>query len=105
MQNYAYLDDFYFVRSLFFFWWGGGEEQDSYAIRSFKRGIAAQNSGLFAWEIAPVQYLILLTVYRKVIAFDVVLHQFMIFYLQVEMSSGRGKPSIIVDKDEGLEKV
>lgn len=103
MQNYAYLDDFSFVRSLFFFW--GGGEQDSYAIRSFKRGIAAQNSGLFAWEIAPVQYLILLTVYRKVIAFDVVLHQFMIFYLQVEMSSGRGKPSIIVDKDEGLEKV
>ncbi|KAL9455536.1 hypothetical protein AB3S75_004872 [Citrus x aurantiifolia] len=51
------------------------DEQDSYAIRSFKRGIAAQNSGLFAWEIAPV-----------------------------EMSSGRGKPSIIVDKDEGLEK-
>ncbi|KAL9451995.1 hypothetical protein AB3S75_007902 [Citrus x aurantiifolia] len=51
------------------------DEQDSYAIGSFKRGIAAQNSGLFAWEIAPV-----------------------------EMSSGRGKPSIIVDKDEGLEK-
>lgn len=51
------------------------DEQDSYAIRSFKRGIAAQNSRLFAWEIAPV-----------------------------EMSSGRGKPSIIVDKDEGLEK-
>ncbi|KDO78589.1 hypothetical protein CISIN_1g015003mg [Citrus sinensis] len=51
------------------------DEQDSYAIRSFKRGIAAQNSGLFAWEIAPV-----------------------------EMSSGRGKPFIIVDKDEGLEK-
>lgn len=89
--------------SLFFFL--GGGKQDSYAIRSFKRGIAAQNSRLFAWEIAPVQYLILLTVYRKVIAFDVVLHQFMIFYLQVEMSSGRGKPSIIVDKDEGLEKV
>ncbi|GAY35426.1 hypothetical protein CUMW_016300 [Citrus unshiu] len=43
--------------------------------RDEQRGIAAQNSGLFAWEIAPV-----------------------------EMSSGRGKPSIIVDKDEGLEK-
>ncbi|KAJ4704115.1 Acetyl-CoA acetyltransferase [Melia azedarach] len=51
------------------------EEQDAYATRSFERGAAAQNSGHFAWEIAPV-----------------------------EVSSGRGKPSIIVDKDEGLEK-
>lgn len=51
------------------------DEQDSYAIESFERGTAAQNSGLLAWEIAPV-----------------------------EISSGRGKPSVIVDKDEGLEK-
>ncbi|XP_071922288.1 acetyl-CoA acetyltransferase 1 isoform X2 [Coffea arabica] len=29
------------------------EEQDSYAIRSFERGIAAQKSGAFTWEIAP----------------------------------------------------
>ncbi|KAH7572674.1 hypothetical protein JRO89_XS04G0288900 [Xanthoceras sorbifolium] len=52
------------------------EEQDSYAIRSFERGMSAQNSGHFAWEIAPV-----------------------------EVSVGRGKPSTVVDKDEGLEKV
>lgn len=51
------------------------EEQDSYAIQSYERGIAAQNSGLFAWEIVPV-----------------------------EVSGGRGKPSTIVDKDEGLGK-
>ncbi|KAJ6792771.1 acetyl-CoA acetyltransferase, cytosolic 1-like [Iris pallida] len=51
------------------------EEQDSYAIQSNERGIAAQNSGAFAWEITPV-----------------------------EVSSGRGKPPIIVDKDESLEK-
>ncbi|TXG69801.1 hypothetical protein EZV62_004736 [Acer yangbiense] len=51
------------------------EEQDSYAIRSFECGKSAQNSGHFAWEIAPV-----------------------------EVSSGRGKPSTVVDKDEGLEK-
>ncbi|KAL5769363.1 hypothetical protein ACOSP7_015905 [Xanthoceras sorbifolium] len=51
------------------------EEQDSYAIRSFERGMSAQNSGHFAWEIAPV-----------------------------EVSVGRGKPSTVVDKDEGLEK-
>ncbi|KAJ0018631.1 hypothetical protein Pint_09412 [Pistacia integerrima] len=51
------------------------EEQDSYAIKSFQCGMAAQNSGLFAWEIAPV-----------------------------EVSGGRGKASSIVDKDEGLEK-
>ena len=29
----------------------------------------------------------------------------MILYIQVEISGGRGKPSILVDKDEGLEKV
>ncbi|XXG72653.1 hypothetical protein AAC387_Pa07g1703 [Persea americana] len=51
------------------------EEQDSFAIQSFERGIAAQNSGAFAWEIAPV-----------------------------EVPGGRGKPSILVDKDESLEK-
>ncbi|KAB1221658.1 putative acetyl-CoA acetyltransferase, cytosolic 2 [Morella rubra] len=51
------------------------EEQDNYAIRSFERGILAQNGGLFSWEIVPV-----------------------------EISGGRGKPSIIVDKDEGLGK-
>ncbi|GLT65513.1 hypothetical protein SLA2020_379430 [Shorea laevis] len=51
------------------------EEQDSYAIRSFERGIAAQNNGLFSWEIVPVK-----------------------------VSGGRGKPSIAVDKDESLAK-
>ncbi|KAK0596483.1 hypothetical protein LWI29_016117 [Acer saccharum] len=48
---------------------------DSYAIRSFECGKSAQNSGHFAWEIAPV-----------------------------EVSGGRGKPYTVVDKDEGLEK-
>lgn len=42
---------------------------------------------------------------RKFLAFDEDLYQFMFFCTQVEVSSGRGKPSIIVDKDEGLEKV
>ncbi|KAF4349154.1 hypothetical protein CsatB_020214 [Cannabis sativa] len=51
------------------------EEQDDYAIQSFERGIAAQDSGAFVWEIVPV-----------------------------EVSGGRGKPAIIVDKDEGLGK-
>ncbi|XP_065875186.1 acetyl-CoA acetyltransferase 2 [Euphorbia lathyris] len=51
------------------------EDQDNYAIQSFERGIAAQESGAFAWEITPV-----------------------------EVSGGRGKPSTIVDKDEGLGK-
>ncbi|KAJ1427110.1 Thiolase-like [Sesbania bispinosa] len=51
------------------------DEQDSYAIRSFERGISAKNSGHFAWEIVPV-----------------------------EVFSGRGKPSTVVDKDEGLGK-
>ncbi|KAK6934615.1 Thiolase, C-terminal, partial [Dillenia turbinata] len=51
------------------------EEQDAYAVKSFERGLAAQNSGSFSWEIVPVQF-----------------------------SGGRGKPPILVDKDEGLGK-
>ncbi|KAI8552202.1 hypothetical protein RHMOL_Rhmol06G0247600 [Rhododendron molle] len=51
------------------------EEQDDYAVQSFERGIAAQDAGAFSWEIVPV-----------------------------EVSGGRGKPSTIVDKDEGLGK-
>ncbi|AQK89868.1 putative acetyl-CoA acetyltransferase cytosolic 2 [Zea mays] len=51
------------------------EEQDSYAILSNERGIAAQDSGAFSWEIVPV-----------------------------EISSGRGKPPVVVDKDESLAK-
>ncbi|OVA20117.1 Thiolase [Macleaya cordata] len=51
------------------------EEQDAYAIQSFERGIAARDAGAFAWEIAPV-----------------------------EVSGGRGRPSTLVDKDEGLDK-
>eukprot|EP00252_Welwitschia_mirabilis_P023831 TRINITY_DN6850_c0_g1_i1.p1 TRINITY_DN6850_c0_g1~~TRINITY_DN6850_c0_g1_i1.p1 ORF type:complete len:401 (+),score=88.68 TRINITY_DN6850_c0_g1_i1:535-1737(+) len=51
------------------------DEQDNFAIKSFERGINAQNSGAFTWEIVPV-----------------------------EVSGGRGKPSTIVDKDEGLGK-
>ncbi|KAL6574136.1 Acetyl-CoA acetyltransferase, cytosolic [Orobanche hederae] len=51
------------------------EQQDDYAVQSFERGIAAQDAGAFAWEIVPV-----------------------------EVSGGRGRPSTIVDKDEGLGK-
>ncbi|KAL6562373.1 Acetyl-CoA acetyltransferase 1 [Orobanche gracilis] len=51
------------------------EEQDSYAIQSFERGLAAESSGAFSWEIVPV-----------------------------EISGGRGKQSVIIHKDEGLGK-
>ncbi|CAA0837001.1 Acetyl-CoA acetyltransferase- cytosolic 1 [Striga hermonthica] len=51
------------------------EQQDDYAVQSFERGIAAQEAGAFTWEIVPV-----------------------------EVSGGRGRPSTIVDKDEGLGK-
>ncbi|XP_042441517.1 acetyl-CoA acetyltransferase, cytosolic 1-like isoform X1 [Zingiber officinale] len=51
------------------------EEQDAYAIQSNERGIAARDSGAFTWEIAPV-----------------------------EVSVGRGRPSMIIEKDESLEK-
>lgn len=50
--------------------------QDNFAVQSFERGIAAQGNDAFSWEIVPV-----------------------------EVSGGRGRPSTIVDKDEGLGKV
>nr|AJT35503.1 acetyl-CoA acetyltransferase [Gentiana rigescens] len=52
------------------------EQQDNYAVQSFERGIAAQECGAFSWEIVPV-----------------------------EVPGGRGKPSVVVDKDEGLGKL
>ncbi|CAI8587150.1 unnamed protein product [Vicia faba] len=51
------------------------EDQDNFAVQSFDRGIAAQESGSFDWEITPV-----------------------------EVCGGRGRPSTVVDKDEGLGK-
>ncbi|TQD75903.1 hypothetical protein C1H46_038534 [Malus baccata] len=51
------------------------EDQDNFAVQSFERGIAAQGCDAFSWEIVPV-----------------------------EVSGGRGRPSTIVDKDEGLGK-
>eukprot|EP00252_Welwitschia_mirabilis_P023834 TRINITY_DN6850_c0_g2_i3.p1 TRINITY_DN6850_c0_g2~~TRINITY_DN6850_c0_g2_i3.p1 ORF type:complete len:390 (+),score=78.03 TRINITY_DN6850_c0_g2_i3:201-1370(+) len=50
-------------------------EQDNYAIQSFERAIAAQNSGAFAWEIVPV-----------------------------EVPGSRGRPSTFLCQDEGLSK-
>jgi acetyl-CoA C-acetyltransferase len=47
------------------------EDQDSYCIRSYKKAIAATEAGLFKDEIAPI-----------------------------EVSGGRGKPAITVDKDD-----
>ncbi|CAK9316121.1 unnamed protein product [Citrullus colocynthis] len=51
------------------------EAQDDFAVQSFERGIAAKDSNAFEWEIVPV-----------------------------EVSGGRGKPSTIVNSDEGLGK-
>ncbi|XP_020572466.1 acetyl-CoA acetyltransferase, cytosolic 1-like [Phalaenopsis equestris] len=51
------------------------DEQDAYAIQSNERGISASKGGAFSWEITPV-----------------------------EVSAGRGKPSVIVDRDESLDK-
>ncbi|OIW04289.1 hypothetical protein TanjilG_00849 [Lupinus angustifolius] len=51
------------------------DDQDNYAVQSFERGIAAQENSGFTWEIVPV-----------------------------EVPGGRGRPSIVVDKDEGLGK-
>ncbi|KAF2187605.1 acetyl-CoA acetyltransferase IB [Zopfia rhizophila CBS 207.26] len=47
------------------------EQQDDYCIRSYKKANAAQEAGLFVQEIAPIQ-----------------------------VSGGRGKPAITIDKDD-----
>jgi acetyl-CoA C-acetyltransferase len=47
------------------------EAQDDYCIRSYKKAIAATEAGWFKEEIAPI-----------------------------EVSGGRGKPAIVVDKDD-----
>lgn len=52
------------------------EQQDDYAIRTYQRAQAAQNEGLFDWEIAPV-----------------------------ELPGVRGKPGVTVSQDEEPKKV
>lgn len=52
------------------------EQQDDYAIRTYQRAQAAQNNGLFDWEIAPV-----------------------------ELPGVRGKPGVTVSQDEEPKKV
>ena len=54
----------------------GREAQDEYAIKSYQKAQAADKSGAFREEIAPV-----------------------------EVSGGRGKPNIVVDKDEEIKNV
>uniref|UniRef100_A0A8I6WFX5 Thiolase N-terminal domain-containing protein n=1 Tax=Hordeum vulgare subsp. vulgare TaxID=112509 RepID=A0A8I6WFX5_HORVV len=51
------------------------EDQDAFAIQSNERGIAARDSGALAWEIVPV-----------------------------EVPVGRGKPPVLVEKDESLDR-
>ncbi|KAM0883492.1 hypothetical protein ACQ4PT_031597 [Festuca glaucescens] len=51
------------------------EDQDAFAIQSNERGIAARDSGAFAWEIVPI-----------------------------EVPVGRGRPPVLVEKDESLDK-
>ncbi|KAM3198613.1 hypothetical protein ACQJBY_073652 [Aegilops geniculata] len=51
------------------------EEQDAYAVQSNELGLAARDSGAFDWEIIPV-----------------------------EIPSRRGRPPVVVDKDESLVK-
>lgn len=52
------------------------EDQDNFAIQSFERAISAQDTGAFKWEIVPV-----------------------------EIPGARGKPSVMVEKDEGIDKL
>ncbi|CAD6258228.1 unnamed protein product [Miscanthus lutarioriparius] len=50
-------------------------EADAFAIQSNERGIVARDSGAFAWEIVPI-----------------------------EVPVGRGKPPVLIEKDESLDK-
>ncbi|KAL2635777.1 hypothetical protein R1flu_007256 [Riccia fluitans] len=51
-------------------------QQDDYSIQSYERAIAATNAGVFQWEMVPV-----------------------------EVPGARGKPSVIVAKDDGVDKL
>ncbi|MCO5567301.1 hypothetical protein L7F22_020991 [Adiantum nelumboides] len=52
------------------------EDQDNFAVQSYERAISAQSGGAFTWEIVPV-----------------------------EIPGARGKPPVIVEKDEGIDKL
>ncbi|EFJ29932.1 hypothetical protein SELMODRAFT_146037 [Selaginella moellendorffii] len=52
------------------------EQQDNYAVQSYERAIAAHTAGAFEWEIVPV-----------------------------EVPGGKGRPSTIVSKDDGIDKL
>ncbi|MCO5569090.1 hypothetical protein L7F22_022797 [Adiantum nelumboides] len=52
------------------------EDQDNFAVQSYERAISAQSGGAFKWEIVPV-----------------------------EIPGAKGKPPVIVEKDEGIDKL
>lgn len=86
--------------------------QDDYAVQSFERGITAQEAGAFAWEIVPVKVISAWSLDVSPYSKKTSSSQFVYFMVlmnfdnvQVEVPGGRGKPSIIVDKDDGLGKV
>ncbi|XP_048548436.1 acetyl-CoA acetyltransferase, cytosolic 1-like isoform X1 [Triticum urartu] len=77
------------------------EDQDAFAIQSNERGIAARDSGAFAWEIVPVIFcLIANTTNHSFICFPNALCPI----YQVEVPVGRGKPPVLVEKDESLDR-
>ncbi|KAL3687236.1 hypothetical protein R1sor_013545 [Riccia sorocarpa] len=51
-------------------------QQDDFSIQSYEKAIAATNAGVFQWEVVPV-----------------------------EVPGARGKPSVIVAKDDGVDKL
>ncbi|KAM3393150.1 hypothetical protein ACQJBY_014017 [Aegilops geniculata] len=77
------------------------EDQDAFAIQSNERGIAARDSGAFAWEIVPVIFCLFANTTN---------HSFICFpnalcpIYQVEVPVGRGKPPVLVEKDESLDR-
>lgn len=86
--------------------------QDDYAVQSFERGISAQEAGAFKWEIVPVNIIrawsLDIVPYSKKASSSQSFYFLVIMNcdnVQVEVPGGRGKPSIIVDKDDGLGKV
>ncbi|XP_044329823.1 acetyl-CoA acetyltransferase, cytosolic 1 isoform X1 [Triticum aestivum] len=77
------------------------EDQDAFAIQSNERGIAARDSGAFAWEIVPVIFCLFANISN---------HSFICFpnalcpIYQVEVPVGRGKQPVLVEKDESLDR-
>ncbi|CAL4961554.1 unnamed protein product [Urochloa decumbens] len=80
------------------------EDQDAFAIQSNERGIAARDSGAFAWEIVPVIFSIFAENRHYILCLVLLSSYAQCFVNQIEVPVGRGKPPVLIEKDESLDK-